>query len=617
MLANPERMALEAISAALMPPPPIDYLAFAENHIVLDGPFAGPYNRARFPFFDEILRALSPDDPCRIVTLMSSAQCGKTTMANILTLGAMTLGQGAFLVAHPTEDAARRWSRMKLSPLMRSTAIAREMFPHRARDSADAVFYKERKDGLSSILITGANSPASLSQVTIANQTQDDLAKWEINSAGDPEAMADSRSRAMPDAKIFKISTPLITPGCRITRSFLDGSQEHPYVPCPHCSHMQVLEWENMLVGLDPAHPEDAHFSCVECGALIEERHRPQMLAGFEWRAHNPGAARNHRAFWLWSAYSYLQSWERARGDPAGEKVFNNDTLGKPYEMRGELGRPWQELKARAEKSHYQRGQVPKGALVLTLGIDCQLDRIEWVLVGHGREYRRYVVDYGTIGKHIAEPDCQRNCQRNLDLLLERKWPNCRGRPMAISLAAIDANYSTDDVLAYARRYAPSKLIAIRGAQDDGAPRIAKVRRERNEKKGTLVTRSNRFYNIGVSTLKLALYRDLAKDDPAAPGYISFPKGLEDRFFQELVSETRVATKRLGQIIWRWEKPDRQANEMLDGFIYASAAAIKHGVNWISDHGWARLEAELESPGPEPDPSERPARKSIASLLAR
>jgi phage terminase large subunit GpA-like protein len=82
----------------------------------------------------------------------------------------------------------------------------------------------------------------------------------------------------------------------------------------------------------------------------------------------------------------------------------------------------------------------------------------------------------------------------------------------------------------------------------------------------------NKFFNIGVSAFKIALYRDLVKDDPAAPGYVLFPSGLEDRFFQELVSETRFAVKRMGQIIWKWEKPDRQANEMLDSMIYASAA---------------------------------------------
>jgi phage terminase large subunit GpA-like protein len=133
---------------------------------------------------------------------MSSAQCGKTTIAGIFALGAVTLGQGSFLVAHPTEDSARRWSRMKLSTLMRATAVVREAFPQRSRDSADAVFYKERRDGLASILITGANSPASLSQVTIANQCQDDLAKWEINAAGDPELMAAQNQHAPNRARM-------------------------------------------------------------------------------------------------------------------------------------------------------------------------------------------------------------------------------------------------------------------------------------------------------------------------------------------------------------------------------------------------------------------------------
>jgi phage terminase large subunit GpA-like protein len=50
----------------------------------------------------------------------------------------------------------------------------------------------------------------------------------------------------------------------------------------------------------------------------------------------------------------------------------------------------------------------------------------------------------------------------------------------------------------------------------------------------------------------------------------------------------------MGQLYYIWEKPDRQANEMLDAVIYASAAAIKRGVNAISDTGWKRLEAEFE-----------------------
>lgn len=87
-LYNPERLALEVIAATLEPPPPVGLLAWAEANVVFEGgAFKGLYNRALFPFFDEILRALSPMDPCRFVTLMSSAQVGKTALAGVFALG--------------------------------------------------------------------------------------------------------------------------------------------------------------------------------------------------------------------------------------------------------------------------------------------------------------------------------------------------------------------------------------------------------------------------------------------------------------------------------------------------------------------------------------------------
>jgi phage terminase large subunit GpA-like protein len=641
MLANPARIAREVVGAALKPPPPIDYLAWAERNVVIDeGSFPGPYNRNLFPYFDEILRALSPDDPCRYVTLMGSAQVGKTTLANVFTLGSMTTGRGTFLYAHPTDDNARRWSKMKLAPMMRSTPVVRDQFPERARDGADAVLFKERRDGLARLLITGANSPASLSQITVDFQVQDDLAKWEMNSAGDPEAQADNRSRAIEFAKIFKVSTPLVIPGCRISKDFEAGSQEHPYVPCPHCRTMQVLEWDNMLAGLDPTNPDDAHFTCVSCGALIEEHHRPQMLAGFEWRAKNPSAMREHRSFWIWSAYSYLQSWPRIaqewlknRGDPAGEKTFINDTAGKPYRAHGEA-RPWEELRDRAMESGYVRGTVPPGALLLMMGIDCQGDRIEWQLVGFGRDYRRYVIDYGIVDRHISDPDCQ----RNLDLVLAKKWRNTAGHELGVELAAIDGNAWTEDVWTFARRHPSSKLIMVRGRGDDAAPRLAKVKKERNDKTGKLLKYSKRFYTLGVSILKMALYRDLAKDDPFANGFVAFPSGLDDEYYQELTAERRTPVKRNGFTVFRWTKDDRQDNEALDTLVQATGAAIKFGVYGMSDVSWAKLEVEREMPAPNRQgdiedllaapqvstvPSQKPASgittaaRSLASKLAR
>lgn len=159
-LANPRRLAHEAVAAALRPPPPVDYLAWAEDNVVFgDGePLPGPYNRKSFPYFDAILQALSPTDPCRYVTFVGSAQVGKTVLGNIFALGSVTMGRGVTLVCHPTTDNALRWSKLKLAPLMRATPIVQAHFPQRSRDTSDALLFKERADGLASLLITGARS---------------------------------------------------------------------------------------------------------------------------------------------------------------------------------------------------------------------------------------------------------------------------------------------------------------------------------------------------------------------------------------------------------------------------------------------------------------------------
>ena len=62
------------------------------------------------------------------------------------------------MVVHPTEDNAIRWARMKLAPMMKSTVIVRDLFPPRANAQLASILYKERKDGLSRLLVTGANS---------------------------------------------------------------------------------------------------------------------------------------------------------------------------------------------------------------------------------------------------------------------------------------------------------------------------------------------------------------------------------------------------------------------------------------------------------------------------
>ena len=599
-LRNASQLALQALAEVLEPPPPLDFLAWAEANVEFtarESPFPGPYNRGLFPYFDEILRALGPDDPCRFVTLCKSAQIGGTVLANIFTLGTLDLDPQDVLFTHPTEDNARRWSKLKLSPMLRGMARLRNLFPSRSRDGSDSVLYKERADGRGAIQISGANSPASLSQVTMRRQVQDDLAKWDMNSAGDPEKQADSRSRAHPFAKVFKISTPLIQPGCRITRNLEAGSQEYPEVPCPHCDTFQVLTWENMHAHLDEAHPERAHFVCEACGCEINEHHRPAMLARLRWTARNPAMMREHRSFWIWSAYSSSQSfeliareWIGAKGDPASEQVFLNDTVGVAFRSLGESV-PWEDLRDRGAESFYAKGTIPVGGLVLTIGVDCQGDRVEYQVVAWGRDLRRWVVDYGVIPGHISEG----KTQAALDALVDQTWPNAVGRRLRADMTGIDGNAWTEDVWSWVKRWPSSRVVMLRGANTDTAPLLQRVKKERN-KAGQLLKYSARFYNFGTSVLKMALYRNLQKLDELSRAYVGFPKGLEDEYYRQLTSESRKPVKqKTGFTVYKWVKDPSQANEGLDTHLQAEAAAIRFGVRTFQDKFWDALEHDRET----------------------
>ena len=182
--------------------------------------------------------------------------------------------------------------------------------------------------------------------------------------AGDPETQADNGAgrRVRQSAENVDAACASRLPDYQ---RFQTGAQEKAFIKCPHCGHMQVLEWDNMLAQLHPEHLEDAHFTCIACGGVIEEHHRPQMLAGFEWRARNPAARREHRSF-FWSPTLPLQKLvaHRAgmgrmpRATPARNRPSSPTRSAKAYKAQSETT-PWGELRDRAARSHYVRGTVP------------------------------------------------------------------------------------------------------------------------------------------------------------------------------------------------------------------------------------------------------------------
>ena len=606
-LANPERLALEASADVLEPPPPVDMLAFAEDNIRFgaESPFPGPYDRTKFPFFNFLLELLGPEHPARVITFRKSAQVGGTVVAMIFLAAMLVLDPCPFLYVHPSEVNAKSWAQTKWRALQRQVARLRALFPETtAQQGANSTLYQERIDGMGSLTVRGANSAAGLSMLSMPRQVQDDLSKWEANSEGDPESQADSRTMAFALGKIFKISTPVIEDSCKITSNFLAGTQHHYHVPCPHCRQLQPLLWEHFVVVEEDA--AASHFKCQGCGEEIHERHREWMIDpanGAAWVAHNPSAAKlGLYSLQIWTAYAPQVSWAdialryvRSLGDPLAEKIFWNDWLGLPY--RGAGAPPaWEEVRdtheAVAAVTGHRRRQIPVGGLIFTIGVDCQGDRVEWHAKAYGRDLKRWTVDYGVIPGHISEKDTR----KALDELLLTTWPDSFGNRRPVQRLAIDGNHWTDDVADWVRKHPESRVIMVRGANSDGAPLLARVKRER-KRDGTPAKYSRRFFNIGTSAMKMALYQFLAVTDAEARGYYGIPAGMGDAFFEQLCSERRVPRNKKEKIPtsgFKWEVIEGRRNEVLDTANYAEAAAIREGFRTNSDATWDRLAAELE-----------------------
>ncbi len=599
LLRNPDHLVADSLASMLEPPAPVDLNKWATDNVSFgsDSPFPGPWNGDLFPFFAEILKALGPEDPCRIVSLKKSAQIGGTIVAQAFMLGTSLQDPGFFLYVHPTESNASRWAKTKLRPMIMKMPSALSAFSYGRNEGTWD--YIERRDMRGGIQVSGASSPASLSMISMKRQVQDDLAKWENDPvAGDPEVLASSRSQAFEEGKIFKNSTPLVWPGCRITRNYRAGSQERFHVPCPSCGVYHSLEWENFVVDRD--NPAKSHFVCPDNGCVIEQRHRRDIVKQGRWIADRPELKASHRSFYVWSAYAPLMSWQRiaeeairSEGDPDSEKTFYNDVLGLAYEVQGEAP-PYDLLKKRADETGHRRGIIPWGFPLLTLGVDVQGDRLEWHLQGFGPDLRKATVDYGTIDGFIGEEETQ----KRLDDLIKSTWPNAAGNKIAVDMMAIDGNAYTEDVFDWAKSHSRTKVMVIRGRRGETAPLIAQVKEERDRKGRKKKRRGRPFYNLCVSKFKLSLYRNLEKTDPLQRGYVALASGFDEEWFEQYTSEKRVAkkSKTLGAPPeYVWVKGDGVRNEVLDTAIYGEAAAITKGWRDMPPETWDRLISERET----------------------
>ncbi|WP_458789264.1 phage terminase large subunit family protein [Adonisia turfae] len=589
-LANAHRVSLEAYAEAMAPPPPPDYNAWAVRNVRFgqESDFPGPYDPARFPWNRRILECFSPEHPANVIVLRKSAQIGGTVVAQVFLLGSADMLGGDFGYYHPTLDNAARWSKGKFKQMLKGTA-ANLFVSERSRDGASSVFYKELRDGSGALRISGSNSAAGLSQDSLRKQVQDDLAKWETeNEGGDPETQADSRSSAYIDAKVFKNSTPLVWPGCRITVNFKRGTEEHWHIPCGDCGESYWLDVVNLILPhVDEESPDTVEFPCPHCGVIQTElKARGQMAKG-QWVAHNPNPEPGVVSFHLNAFYAphmrwgrLMRRWLTARGNPLAEQAVYNDVFGLPYEVKGNAP-SWEKLRDRHDAVDnpygFDRGVIPAGAPLIIGTADVQGDRVEVRIAAYGPNLSSYTVQHIVVPGFIGTAEAQ----AELDRILASTWPTEAGGRQGLDLFGIDSKGYTADVWAWASRHPESKVVLLQGIAGDTKPPIERAKNRLKQRNGRTRPWSKRVWMVGGYPLKASLYKRLVHETPQQIGYCGFARGLGDSWYQQLTVERRTKKRSpSGRESYLWTKPEHEANEAHDLTIYGDALA--HLKQWVT-----------------------------------
>lgn len=547
----------------------------------------GPWRTKRTPYLEEPMRAFT-DPKVQKIVMVAASQVGKSELELNIIGYIIDQDPGSILYVHPTIDDARKFSRLRVAPMIRdSKPLKVKVHDIKSRDSGNTILQKSFPGGM--LTMTGSNSASALASTPARYIIGDERDRWASSAGteGDPWALAEARQATFYNRKAVEVSTPTVKGNSNIEGSYYLGTQERWCHCCPECGEYSEIVFDDIKFEPEVKRVRGkktwslkggVSWACPACGCLIPEDTMRRQPA--KWIADNPDAyAKGVRSFWLNAFSSPWTPWSRivlkfleAKDDPQRLKVVYNTLLGQLWEDRGDLADEDTMLARREDYGTRADGspvELPDGVLVLTCGVDTQDNRLEYEVVGYGH----YGETWGIVKGYImGRPDTPEVWQR-LDDVIDHVYKFKNGRGLNISITCVDSGgHFTQEVYEACRARKSKRVFAIKGKGGDGIPYVSPPSKVaiRDNKKVTCW-----LYTIGVDAGKAAIMGDLKVLEPG-PRYAHFNRhpaaGYDLNYFNGLLSEklTLVRTRRGDQ--WRWEKlPGHNRNEALDCRDYANA----------------------------------------------
>ncbi len=579
----------------------------------------GKWRTSRTPYMFDILDSFT-DPLIEHIVVVAASQVGKSETINNMVGYCIDQDPGPILLIQPTIDDVKRYSEMRIAPMIRETrCLKRKVADPKSRDAANTKRQKSFPGGV--LVMTGSNVAHDLSSMPIRYVFGDERDRWATSagSEGDPWELAVARTRTFYNKKMVEVSTPTVKGASAIENSYNLGTMERWKTQCPHCGEYVELTFDNIRFEYDAAengdkkifHISEIFYVCPECGGISDEHTMKSQPA--KWVATVPEARKHHktRSFWLTAWVSPWATWEsiilqflQAGTDSAKLQVVYNTQFGELWEERGDMA---SEDDVMARREVYE-AEVPDGVLLLTCGVDTQDDRLEYEVVGHRRYGETWGIKKGVI---LGRPDTEEVWER-LDEVLSHKYKFKSGVSLQISLTFIDeGGHFTQEVRQHclARQY--DHVFAIKGANRPDIPYTAPPKKQKIVVNGKVIGQVW-VYEIGVNAGKQKIVDNLRVQSPGA-NYCHFP--LRDdygkQFFKQLMSEHLAYVPKLKHP-WQWQKiPGHERNEAFDIRNYNLAACE------ILSPDWDAIEQKLRTVKPGEENASIPMKEKKAKLRKR
>lgn len=562
MLDAIERRAL----AALRPPPRQRLSDWIERNVYLpDGVSALPGAVRLWPFQREIADAIG-DPAIERVTLVKPVRVGFTTLLTGA-LGSFVANDPAPILALlPTEADCRDYMVSEVEPIFSASPVLAGAIGDGQDERGRNTILSRRFPG-GSLKVVASKSPRNLRRHTARVLFVDEADCIGTTVEGPPITLAERRTMSFPDRKIVVGSTPVLEETSFVLRSYAQSDQRVFEVPCPDCRGRHEIQWKD--IQWTEGEPHRAHYVCPSCGAVVEERHKPEMVEAGAWRATRPEVT-DHAGFRLNALVSLLAnaSWGKlatefvaAKDDAGLLQVFVNTVLAQGWRSAGEEIDD-EALARRAEA--FSLEMLPEEVLAITAGVDVQRDRLEATLIGWAKDGTAFILGHVVIWG-LPEHD---TTWAALDDLLKTRFPHPFGGKLAIDAAAVDSGdgETMERVYAFCWPRAGRRVLAIKGVAGN-RPFIERTKQK--NLRGAL-------WIVGVDGIKAHLASRLTRGTS-----IRFSDTLPASWYEQLASERAVVRFTMGQPKRRFERiPGRRA-EGLDCCVYAVAARqILTTLNW-------------------------------------